>query len=335
MPKLSIIVPVYNVQEYLQECLGSILAQSFQDFELILVDDGSTDYSGRICDEYERFSEKKGKVIHVIHQKNKGLSEARNAGIELAKGKYIGFVDSDDWLNPYMYESMQLAAEKYDADVVICRYKWESSYGKFETVGYGKEIVMDRIEATVKILEDKEILSFAWNKIYRRTLFEGVKYPARRIFEDTATTYKLMYKANRVVAIPYIGYNYRRNANGICLSEQNIVSAKTIKREFDNMLSFNERYWFAKEHKDMYEILPICAEKAYRMLRSFLHMVEHKQYILTSEQEKELVCVIENIRMNDLQMFSLYEKLDLFLYRIHPNILKLFLWFVAKIHPLK
>lgn len=85
MPKLSIIVPVYNVQEYLQECLGSILAQSFQDFELILVDDGSTDYSGRICDEYERFSEKKGKVIHVIHQKNKGLSEARNAGIELAK----------------------------------------------------------------------------------------------------------------------------------------------------------------------------------------------------------------------------------------------------------
>ena len=118
-PLLSIIVPVYNVEKYIERCIKSILNQSFTNFELILVDDGSPDNCGKICDEYK----KKDSRIKVIHKKNGGLSDARNAGIERAKGEYIAFVDSDDFINKYMYEILYKNAKKWDADISICNFK--------------------------------------------------------------------------------------------------------------------------------------------------------------------------------------------------------------------
>lgn len=114
--KLSIIVPVYKVEKYIRRCLDSIINQTFTDFELILVDDGSPDTSGEICEGYA----KKDERIRVIHQENKGLSGARNTGVEVSKGEYIGFVDSDDWIELEMYEKLITAAEKYGADIVKC-----------------------------------------------------------------------------------------------------------------------------------------------------------------------------------------------------------------------
>ena len=124
MPELSIIVPVYKVEKYLPKCVDSILAQTFKDFELILIDDGSPDRCGELCDEYAA----KDPRIQVIHQKNQGVSAARNAGLELARGEYIGFVDSDDWIEPEMYETMITAAADKGVDVVICSAnQWSES----------------------------------------------------------------------------------------------------------------------------------------------------------------------------------------------------------------
>ena len=117
-PTISIIVPVYNVEEYIHKCINSILAQTYKDFELILINDGSPDNSGIICDEYARADSR----IKVIHQQNSGLSAARNAGLAVAKGDYIGFVDSDDWIDKSMYESMITEAQTLEADIVICDY---------------------------------------------------------------------------------------------------------------------------------------------------------------------------------------------------------------------
>ena len=116
MPKLSVIVPVYNTEKYLRECIDSILAQSFTDFELILVDDGSTDKSGDICDAYGRLDHR----VRVIRQNNSGVTAARKRGAETAVGEYISFVDSDDWIEPNMYQEMLIKADIYDADMVLC-----------------------------------------------------------------------------------------------------------------------------------------------------------------------------------------------------------------------
>ena len=329
--KLSIIVPVYNVKQYIDKCITSILDQSFKDFELILVDDGSTDSSGDICETYAKLDHR----VHVYHQANQGQSVARNFAIRKANGDYIGFVDSDDWIQPEMYERLINAAQDKDADVVVCRLQTVSEEGKImELLGYEDSFVMDKIKATAEILQDQKMQSFPWNKIYKRNLFDGIEYPVGRIFEDTATTYKLFYKCNKVVCIPYIGYNYRINPNS-STHEKHTDIQKYIKRELDNALAFHERYLFARSHEELKDVLPLCAFKAYQMIRSFIHLVEHMNFYLTKEQVHIVNNIMGKIYIKDLSMFNMYERLDLVLYKINKHLLKMYLRLIAKIHPIE
>ena len=172
-PVLSIIVPVYNVGPYLGRCVKSILSQTFKDFELILIDDGSTDISGELCEQLKLMDHR----ILVVHQLNRGQAAARNQGIAIAKGEWLGFVDSDDWLEPNMYEKLLDAVSFYKAEVAICRHQFVSSSGSFQVIGEEINQVMDNIEATRQILGDERIQSFAWNKIYARRLFQDILYP--------------------------------------------------------------------------------------------------------------------------------------------------------------
>lgn len=173
MPELSIIVPVYKVEKYLPKCIDSILAQTFTDFELILVDDGSPDRCGEICDEYAG----KDSRIRVIHQKNQGVSVARNAGLDIAKGKYIGFVDSDDWIEPKMYETMISTAEKEQSDIVICgirHYNEENVFIYDELTAFGKynnEQMLKYLYSMPNILG-----GCIWNKIYRFSKIKKIRY---------------------------------------------------------------------------------------------------------------------------------------------------------------
>lgn len=211
MCKISVIVPVYKVEQYLARCVDSILRQTFGDFELLLVDDGSPDNAGRMCDEY---AEKDARV-RVIHKTNGGLSDARNAGIEAAQGAYLTFVDSDDWVADDMLAFLYGLLEETGADMAAC--------GHLTTAGdipeknlTGKTIVLRGEEAQAYYLE-KELVS-ACGKLFRRELFATLRFPVGHIYEDVATIYRTVI-ASGAIAVNSAGkYYYFREGTSITRS---------------------------------------------------------------------------------------------------------------------
>lgn len=206
---ISVIVPVYNVEPYLHQCVDSILAQTYTDFELILVDDGSPDNCGAICDEYAE----KDSRIRVIHQKNGGLSAARNAGIDAARGEYLAFVDSDDWVHPEMLRLLHQA---------ICQTGLQISACSFLRT-HEREVVIEPVKLDIIELDGASFYAseknveacIACNKLYKRELFCKIRYPEGRTHEDEFVTYKLLYWAGKVAYIPAKMYFYYQNAQGI------------------------------------------------------------------------------------------------------------------------
>lgn len=327
---LSIIVPVYNVKPYLDKCVASILNQSFADFELILVDDGSTDGSGELCDVYKTQDSR----IKIIHQRNQGQAVARNRAIKEANGCYIGFVDSDDWIEPDMYKFLLDAAIETKADVVICRLQRIGSNGEIiETTGYDKYIQMSGEQATFEILKDDMLRSYPVNKLYRKSLFPDIEFPANRYFEDTATIYKLIYKSKIVATTPYIGYNYRFNTTSTC-NNKGMDYSKQVKREYDNALAFGERYIFCKSDDNLRDVRRICANKAYMRMRSFIHLQVHKGFALSEKQKKEIDTIMKSFSLADLHDFSIGQKIDAIAYRYCKPLLYAYLRMVAFIHPM-
>ncbi len=221
MPKISVIVPVYKVEPYLRRCIDSILGQTFRDFELILVDDGSPDGCPAICDEYAE----KDSRIRVIHKENGGLSSARNAGLdwmfENSDSAYLTFIDSDDYVEPEYLEELYKALIDNDADVSLCGYY---------RVGDGQERIyenfsgcdaFDGIEACKMVNKAQEghtLFVVACAKLYKRDMFEDIRYPVGKIHEDEFITYRILYKAHCVVELGRCLYAYTVNREGIMCS---------------------------------------------------------------------------------------------------------------------
>lgn len=215
---LSIIVPVYNVSRYLTECIGSILNQEFQDFELILVDDGSVDGSSKICDEYAG----KDNRISVIHQKNEGVSSARNTGIENATGKYIAFVDADDTIEPNMYSTMVTKAEQSDLDYVLCDLKFlyrevtqNTSYSLPDNVLMNRDSVIHIL--LYSIYSNENIINSPCNKLYRLDLIRNnqIRFLNRRRAEDWLFNIWYLENAQSALYINEPLYNYVRNNESV------------------------------------------------------------------------------------------------------------------------
>lgn len=210
---ISVIVPVYNVANFLNDCLTSIINQSYNDIEIILVDDGSTDQSGEMCNKFAAKDER----IRVIHQNNGGLSNARNVGLDVAKGKFVVFVDSDDYLHQKMIEKLYNAVVSWKADIACCDY----TSIEFHNDSYSEIEVFKQRDAISKLFDDYGFQCFAWNKIYKSSLFEHIRYPERKLFEDIATTYQLFKRVNRVVYIKEKLYFYRQRTNSITKTKFN------------------------------------------------------------------------------------------------------------------
>lgn len=208
--KVSVIVPVYRCEEYLSACIESILGQTYQDLEVILVDDGSPDGAGAICDAYAA----KDSRISVIHQENAGVSAARNAGIDAATGDAIAFVDSDDTVEPDMYEVLVKLALEHGADIAHCGYRKVHFDGSTKEV-LGTEIllVQDAWEASECLLAGKYFTGSPWTKLYRREMFEGIRFdPALKINEDIWLNVQIYCKAHKLVFWDVPKYCYYERA---------------------------------------------------------------------------------------------------------------------------
>lgn len=213
--KISVIIPVYNVEKYLNRCLESVIKQDYTNIEIILVNDGSKDSSGNICDEYA----KKDDRIKIIHKNNGGLSEARNFGIKKATGSYITFIDSDDCVeNDYISYLYNLII-KNDAQISVCAYKAKYDNGTVLTQENGKEFVLNSHDAIEKTLYHEDFNSSTWAKMYKTSFFEDIEFPVGKLFEDVATTYKLFFKADKIAVGLKSKYNYMIRENSILTSE--------------------------------------------------------------------------------------------------------------------
>jgi glycosyltransferase involved in cell wall biosynthesis len=216
--KISIIVAVYNIENYVSRCVDSILAQTYSDLQVILVDDGSTDDSGTICDKYA----KKDNRIETIHKKNGGLSDARNAGIDKADGDYIGFVDGDDWIEPFMYEKMLGACLENNAEIAICRYNQIGGHPDWEEPD-GKILSLTSEEAmNLYLCGNKQhvIYNSVWSKLFKRNTIEGLQFAVGRNSEDILYTTQAFCNAERFVYLDIPCYNY------VCDREDSIITRK-------------------------------------------------------------------------------------------------------------
>lgn len=237
---ISVIVPVYNVEPYLQECLDSIISQSYTDLQIIIIDDGSTDGSGAICDAYAA----KDMRIQVVHQENRGLSAARNRGIELATGEYLTFVDSDDYLLTDYIETLYGMCLKYNADMCVCSYdltqdgKWIPLEKKLST---DPEIYTGHQKMQAYLCERK-IGPQAWGKLYASELFCEIRYPIGKLYEDAFVIHKLVHAAKCIVRIEKSLYVYRKRPNSITTSTFSIQRLDIITASLEAASFMQEHY---------------------------------------------------------------------------------------------
>lgn len=221
---ISVIVPVYKVEEYLAQCVDSILAQTYRNLEVLLVDDGSPDRSGELCDDYAQRDAR----VRAIHKENGGLSSARNAGLDAASGDYVAFVDSDDWIEPDAYEAMMAAMQKHDVKIVCAgRYDVSGVDGhKEDGLCPEREEVVSSVELVGRIFHWDGMDSSAVDKLCARSLFDGIRYPVGKVVEDVPTTYRVMLRTDRIALIPKRMYNYLHRENSI--STEFVVTEKTF-----------------------------------------------------------------------------------------------------------
>lgn len=211
-PKISIIVPVYNVGHYIEKCVSSVLQQSFTEYELLLVDDGSTDGSGELC---EMLAKNEARV-RCFHKQNGGLSDARNFGIARATSEFITFVDSDDWLEQDYLKYLYKNALDDNVDISTCVFQYIDEKGArpWKSIS-SNPVLMSGREALLSLLYDEKVNVSAVGKLYRSFLFKGIQYPVGKRYEDVGTTYKLLARARSVSVGGAPLYNYRMRAGSI------------------------------------------------------------------------------------------------------------------------
>ena len=242
--KISIIIPVYNVEKYIERCLDSVITQSYVNLEIILVDDGSTDKSGEICDRYAVRDNR----IKVLHIKNSGRGEARNIGLTKAEGQYIGFVDSDDWIERDLYKCLIEKIEEAEADISVCAYYERFDNNKNEKMLYGNDFVCTGKEAlhyTMSNMNGAYWFNIAiWNKLYKRDVIENIRFRGRE-YEDIMYNAEVLYNASNVTYASKCLYDYRLSRKGSIITEG--FQRKTIEVE---MKFKEERVEFFKKNNE-------------------------------------------------------------------------------------
>ena len=277
---ISIVVPIYKVEPYLHKCVDSLLGQTYKNIEIILVDDGSPDNCHQICDEYA----KQDKRVVVIHKENGGLADARNAGTAVAKGNYIGFIDSDDWVDADMYEVLLAAILENNADISEIGVK----YVYDDRIDYQNEkqiTIMNKTEALSAFLDrTKMIQGCVWGKLYKANIVKDNLFPVGRIHEDGYFTYKALYAAQKYVLLNTCKYNYRQGRIGSIMTS---TIKENPKSYYDVIDAFEERNAFFESKN---ETIFLRKSKAYyyKTLVSFLRSA------VSSGMDEDLILYLKN-----------------------------------------
>lgn len=311
-PTISIIVPVYKVERYLHKCLDSILSQTFTDFELILVNDGSPDNCGNICDEY---AEKDNRVI-VIHKKNGGQASARNKALEIVRGEYIGFVDSDDWIEPDMYELLYNMCIQNQCDIAACTYNIHYKNKTKIKESYPLTI-HSRTEAMKTMLEGELYDEVVWSKLFKRNLLDDIRFTEGIMYEDTDFTYKVIHNSEKVCCLGEPKYHYIKRENS---TMDRAKKSKCI----DAVLIYDEMNKFFTEHyKELNYLIALklanCAMLVLNEMAISEKFPEHKEEYYKASK-------ILNSYFNKTIRLPFYNKnvkLLLLAVKIHPLFYKL------------
>ena len=275
MFKISVIIPVYNVEKYLPQCLDSVLSQSYANLQVILIDDGSTDNSGAICDEY---AAKDSRII-VIHQENAGAAAAKNAGLRIATGKYLSFVDSDDFLEPDAYVHMVSLMESHQADVVQCAFNNVYVNQVVPHAFLGEQTGFSSIQFLEQFTKDWTC-GLLWDKLYVRSIFDGVFFEEGHKIDDEYFTYRGIMNAKKVVRDNFVIYNYRKRRSSVMYSPDSgrqIINDRIDylgKRRVNVIARFPElRQTFDRHFVEMMVILsrdPLATKESNTMIKQQL-----------------------------------------------------------------
>ena len=311
---VTVVVPIYNVEKYIDNCIQSIICQTYQNLQIILVDDGSPDNCPRICDEYQKNDSR----IEVIHKKNGGLSDARNAGIQKAKGKFICFIDSDDFINSKYIEKLYNMIEKNDADIAIVNFKRvqefketylkEDNENSTENVYTGKQMIENIYDKNLYLQS-----TVAWNKMYKTKLFQTIQFPYGNLHEDEYTTYKLYYNCKKIVMTSEPLYYYRYVPNSI-------MNKKFNQKRLDGILALEERLNFFNEKKEkrLYDLTLVRY-----MLVIMIHYMNCKMFLENSQEiQEELMNKYKKFykKVIKLPECSKQDKLKIMLFRASPKL---------------
>lgn len=313
MCEISVICPVYNVKPYLEQCINSILLQSFRNFELLLIDDGSTDESGIICDTFEN----KDKRIRVIHQENQGVSAARNVGLDHAKGTYIAFIDSDDIVNPRYLEQLYYSLINNNVDISICDYFHFTSEDDINTRDVNGEsirIYSGREACKKMYISDNDALSMVtlWGKLIPKNMFDNTRFPVGRIHEDQFVLYKILYKCKKCIEIKEQLYGYRYNPTGI-------INSTFSNSRYDDILAMDQAIDFYKKKNDK-ELVQAASRLRESLIAKYSIMARKaKKYKNVPEQYKMSL----NNAIKKIQEIHGTDYYEMFMYRYYPNIVKL------------
>lgn len=296
--KISVIVPVFNMEQYLKRCMASLLNQTYQNLEIILVDDGSTDNSPKLCDEYADTDDR----VKVIHKTNGGLSDARNAGLLIATGDYIGYVDSDDWIEPQMYQKMYEACKKNNAQIAVCKYA-NIIQGKRIDNGTKLEKVLTRDELLkIYIAGDEQcvIYNSVWSKLFLRNIVENETFPVGHNSEDIMYTTKAFCKVDKAVYIDECFYNYVLDRQG------SIMNVKRGERMFRDEIPFwREHISYIREYVSD-EMGDLAAYHFYR--RMLFYYIDLKKDIKNEKKArdyaKKLVDLLKHDRKEINRIYS-------------------------------
>lgn len=334
--KISVIVPVYNVENDIENCLNSILDQTYKNLQIILVDDGSTDRSGRICDIYAQ----KDKRIEVTHKENGGLADARNTGLEKVMGEYIAFLDSDDYIYPTFYEELYKMVKEYNADIGECEFLRINIEDKL----IAKDIIdnnnVKNITQNIETNEDalcdlygprlkpyiKKVV--VWNKLYKKNIFRTIRFPVGKLHEDEYTTYKIIHSAEKIISTNKILHGYMQTKNSIMRQE---IKQKRIDDNLDAYIKsseyFEELGLTEIEMKSRRRYLENCIELAGKVARgsgankqkqleqiSKLYKDNYEKYMdkikskITDERENEIISLLDDAYLDCKENNILDEK---------------------------